>query len=201
VRVKVIENDRERAVAIAEKLARTVVLHGSSLDEDVLREADISGAETVVAVTNDDQVNLLTSALSKQLGAASTMCLINAPNYAGMTRSLGIDAQVNPRAITVSRVLQHVRRGRIRGVYSIYNGAGEVLEVEALETAQILSKPLRDLHVSEGVRFGAVLREGRIIIPKGDTELQAKDRIVVFARGDYVRDLEQMFRVSPDYFV
>lgn len=200
VRIKVIEQSRKRAVEIAERLGRTVVLHGSALNEDVLREADITQAETLVAVTNDDQVNLLTSALAKQLGCRSNLCLINSPNYAGMVRSLGIDAQINPRAITVSRILQHVRRGRVRGVHSILNGGGEFIELEALETAPILSKPLRDLKLTEGVRFGAILRDGEVITPNGDTEIEVRDRAVVFARADFVRELEQAFRVSPDFF-
>ena len=108
----------------------------------MLREAEIGSADTLVAVTNDEQANLLTAALSKQLGCAASLALINSANYGGMIRSLGIDAQINPRSITVSRVLQHVRRGRIRGVHSIHNGAGEIIEAEVLETAAILEKPL-----------------------------------------------------------
>lgn len=200
VRIKIIESSRKRAVAIAEQLGRTIVLHGSALNEEVLREADITQAETLVAVTNDDQVNLLTSALAKQLGGGSNLCLVNSRNYAGLVRSLGIDAEINPRAITVSRILQHVRRGRVRGVHSILNGAGEVIELEALETASILSRPLREIKMTEGVRFGAILRDGNVIIPGGSTELEVRDRAVVFARADFVRELEQAFRVSPDFF-
>ncbi len=199
-RVKVIEVDRERAVRIAEQLDRVVVLHGSALNEDMLREADIGSADTIVAVTNDEQANLLTSALSKQLGCKSSLALINSANYSGMIRSLGIDAQINPRSVTVSRVLQHVRRGRIRGVHSIQNGAGEIIEAEVLETAQILERPLREIKLTEGVRFGAILRNGRVLKPTGATELEVKDRVVLFAMGDYIREVEQMFRVSPDYF-
>jgi trk system potassium uptake protein TrkA len=199
-RIKIIELSRSRAHELAQRLERTVVLHGSGLSEELLREAEIAAAELLVAVTNDDQANLLTSALAKQLGCRSSLCLINSSNYAGMIRSLGIDAQVNPRSITVSRVLQHVRRGRIRGLQSIHNGAGEVIEAEVLDTSGVIGKPLKDLGLSEGVRFGAILREGKIIIPDGNTELEAKDRAVLFARADFVREVETMFRVSPDYF-
>ena len=200
VRVKVIEMSRARAVQIAETLSRTVVLHGSSLSEDVLKEADISTSDMLVALTNDDQVNLLTSALAKQLGCQSSLCLINSANYGGMIRPLGIDAQINPRAITVSRVLQHVRRGRIRGVHSIHNGAGEIIEAEVLETAAILSKPLNEIKLGDGIRFGAIIRDDETLVPSGNLELEVKDRVVLFARSDYVREVEQMFRVSPDYF-
>lgn len=200
IRVKIVEVSRARAVHIAETLERTVVLHGSALSEDILREAEIGAADTLVAVTNDDQVNLLTSALAKQMGCRSNLCLVNSANYAGMVRSLGIDAQVNPRAITVSRVLQHVRRGRIRGVHSVHNGAGELIEAEVLETAPVLGRPLRDYKNSEGIRFGAILRDGKVLMATGATELDVKDRVVLFARNDHVREVEQMFRVSPDYF-
>ncbi len=200
IRVKVIEASRARAMQIAESLERTVVLHGSALSEDMLREAETNTSDILIAVTNDDQVNLLTAALAKQLGCRSNLALINSANYAGMVRSLGIDAQVNPKAITVSRVLQHVRRGRIRGVHSVHNGAGELIEAEVLETAPILGRPLRDYKQSEGIRFGSILRNGKVLVPTGATELEIKDRVVLFARADHVREVEQMFRVSPDYF-
>jgi len=200
VRAKVIEVSRARAMEIAEKLKRTVVLHGSALSEEVLREAEAGVADTIVAVTNDEQVNLLTSALAKQIGCKSSLCLINSANYSGMVRSLGIDAQVNPRSITTSRVLQHVRRGRIRGVHSILNGAGEIVETEVLETAHVLGKPLKDLARTEGLRFGSILRGKKVLMPSGGLELEVKDRVVLFARADAVREVEQLFRVSPDYF-
>ncbi len=200
IRVKVIESSRDRAAQIAERLSRTVVLHGSSLSEDVLREADISSADTLVALTNDEQVNLLTSALAKQLGCKSSLCLINSPNYSGLFRPLKIDAQINPRTTTVSRVLQHVRRGRIRAVHSIHHGDAEVIEADVLETAPVLTKPLKDINMAEGIRFGSILREGKTLVPTGDTELEVNDRVILFARADYVREVEQMFRVSPDYF-
>lgn len=200
VRAKVIEISRARAMEIAEKLQRTVVLHGSALSEDVLREAEVGFADTIVAVTNDEQANLLTSALAKQIGCRASLCLINSPNYAGMIRSLGIDAQINPRSITTSRVLQHVRRGRIRGVHSILNGAGEVIEAEVIETAPIIGHALKDLVKTDGLRFGAIMRGGKVLMPHGALELEAKDRVVLFARADAVREVEQLFRVSPDYF-
>jgi trk system potassium uptake protein TrkA len=200
VRVKLIEMSKSRAVEIAERLPRTVVLHGSSLSEDVLREAEVGMADTVLAVTNDEQANLLTCALSKELGCRSSLCLINSPNYAGMIRSLGIDAQINPRTITTSRVLQHVRRGRIRGVHSILNGAGEILEAEVLETAPVLGHPLKELLKSDGLRFGAVLRGGKVLMPSGGFELEVKDRVVLFALAEAIREVETLFRVAPDFF-
>lgn len=200
VRAKIIEARRDRAITIAEALERTVVLNGSALSEELLREADIEAAETLVALTNDDQANLLTSVLAKQLGCRRSLCLLNSAGYTRMIHSFGIDAYVNPRAVTVSRVLQFVRRGRIRGVHAVHNGAGELIEAEALETTPVIGRKIRELNVSEGVRFGAVVRQGKVLPITADTELKPKDRVVLFAKAEYVREVEQLFRVSPNYF-
>lgn len=200
VRAKIVEADRARAVTIAEELNRTVVLHGSSLDEEILREADVGSADTMVTLTNDDQVNILSSVLAKRLGCRRNLCLINNPGYMTITRSLGVDAYINPRAVTVSKILQHVRRGRIRGVRSVHNGAGEIIEAEALTTSTLVGTLLKDLSLPDGVRIGALLRKGKVIIPNGSTVIDAHDRVVIFATADHVRKVEQMFRVSLEYF-
>ena len=200
IRAKLIEANRNRAETIADELSRTVVLHGSALSEELLREAEVQQADTMVALTNDDQVNILTSALAKHLGCKRSLCLINSAGYASMVRSLGIDAQVNPRIITLSRILQFVRRGRIRSVHSIQNGAGELIEAEAIETAPIIGKSIKQLDMAEGVRFGAIVRNGQVFAPTGATELEPKDRAILFVRSDHVRQVEQLFRVSPEYF-
>lgn len=200
VRAKVIEANRARAEEISEELERTVVLHGSALSEELLREAEVQTADTMVAVTNDDQVNILTSLLAKQLGCRRSLCLVNSTAYTSMVRSIGIDAQINPRTITVSRILQFVRRGRIRSVHSIQNGAGELIEAEAIETAPVVGKTLKQIDMSDGVRFGAIVRDGKVIAPTGATEIEPKDRIILFVRADHVRQVEQLFRVSPEYF-
>jgi trk system potassium uptake protein TrkA len=200
VRVKMIEASRARAIEIADHLERTVVLHGNALSEAILREAEITSADTIVALTNDDQVNILACALAKQLGAARSLCLVNSSGYASVIRSFDIDSEINPRVVTVSRILQHVRRGRILSVHSVANGDGELMEAEALETAPIIGKALKDLPQLEGVRVGAIVRGGKVIIPDGDTQIQVKDHVVLFATADSVRDVEQLFRVSIEFF-
>jgi trk system potassium uptake protein TrkA len=195
-----IEASRARAIEIADHLERTVVLHGNALSEEILREAEITSADTIVALTNDDQVNILACALAKQLGAARSLCLVNSSGYASVIRSFVIDSEINPRVVTVSRILQHVRRGRILSVHSVANGDGELMEAEALETAPIIGKALKDLPQLEGVRVGAIVRGGKVIIPDGDTQIQVKDHVVLFATADSVRDVEQLFRVSIEFF-
>ena len=199
-KVKIIESTRERAVAIADELRRTVVLHGSALDQKLLLEADIQHSDLMVALTNDDQVNILSSVMAKRLGCKSNLVLINNPTYHDFTKTLGIDAHVNPRSVTISRVLQHVRRGRIRAVHSIQRGAAEVIEAEALETSPLVGPPLRELDLPDGVRIGAIYRDGEFIKPGGAARIKPKDRVVIFALESAVKQVEQMFRVSLEFF-
>ncbi|MCK0197801.1 Trk system potassium transporter TrkA [Ancylobacter sp. 6x-1] len=199
-RVKIIEDNAARAELIAQELDRIVVLQGSALDRVVLEEASVGEADTMIAVTNDDRVNILSCLLSKELGARRMLSLLNDPNYPAFARGLGIDAYVNPRQITVSKVLQHVRKGRIRGVHSLLNGAGEVIEAEALETSPLVGRPLKQIDLFDGMRIGAVIRAGRVLLPRGETVIQPRDRIVLFALAEKVKRVEQLFRVSLEFF-
>ncbi|MBO9629755.1 MAG: Trk system potassium transporter TrkA [Shinella sp.] len=199
-RLKIIESDRERAVAVADKLRNAVVLHGSALDQKMLLQADIQDADLIVALTNNDQINILGSVMAKRLGCKQNLVLINDPSYQDFTKTLGIDASINPRAVTISGILQHVRKGRIRSVYAVQKGSAEVIEAEALETSPLVGKPLRDIELPPGIRIGAVYRDKTVIRPDGNTKIKAKDRVVLFAAAGAVRHVEQLFRVSIQYF-
>lgn len=199
-RIKIIESDRERAVLIADELRNSVVLHGSALDQKLLQQADIQDADLVVTLTNNDQINILGGVMAKALGCKHNLVLLNDPSYQDLIRSMEIDAHINPRAVTISSILQHVRKGRIRRVYAVQRGAAEVIEAEALETSPLVGRPFRDLHLPEGIRIGAILRDGKVVRPDGDVRIKAKDRVVLFATVEAVRHVQQLFRVSIQYF-
>lgn len=199
-KVKIVEGNRDRAVSIADQLRRTVVLHGSALDQKLLIEADIQDSDLMVTLTNSDQVNILSSVMAKKLGCKSNLVLINDPSYQDFTKSLGIDAHVNPRSVTISRILQHVRRGRIRAVHSVQRGTAEIIEAEALETSPLVGPALRELNLPDSVRVGAIYRDGEVIKPEGETRIKPKDRVVVIAMAEAVKQVEQMFRVSLEFF-
>ncbi|MDH6234682.1 trk system potassium uptake protein TrkA [Mesorhizobium soli] len=199
-KIKIVESVRERAVTIADQLRRTVVLNGSALDQKLLMEADIQDADLMVTLTNNDQVNILSSVMAKRLGCKANLVLINNPAYQDLTESLDIDAYVNPSSVTISRVLQHVRRGRIRAVHSVQRGAAEIIEAEALETSPLVGSNLSDLDLPDGMRIGAIYRDGQVIKPNGQSRIKPKDRVVIFALAHAVRHVEQMFRVSLEFF-
>lgn len=198
--LKLIEVDRDRAVEAAQTLNRTVVLNGSTLEEEILNEADIRDADMMIALTNDDQVNILSSVLAKRLGCRHNLCLINNRSYMTIVDGLGIEGHLNPRAITISRILEHVRRGRITGVYSIEDGAAEIIEAEALQTSPLVGKTLQELDLPDGVRVGAIIRDKDMIMPEGQSDIRKGDKIIIFALGENVHEVEQLFRVSLDYF-
>ena len=200
VRLKLIELNRNRAETVADNLKSSVVINGDALDSEILREANVQATETVIAVTDDDEVNILASLLAKRNGCQRVVTLINNASYVPLITSLGIDAAVNPRATTVSSILQHVRRGRIRGVHSLRDGIAEVIEAEALETSPVVGVPLRDVRMPAGIIVGAVVRGEQVIIPRGDTIIEVGDRVIVMALADMVRKVEKMFAVQLNFF-
>ena len=138
VRVKIVEKNKERAEYLAKELNDTIVINGNGLDEEVLAEANLDEAETVLALTNDDEDNLMVSVLVEKFAKEKrTMALINKPNYTLLQSSLKINDLIDPRMSTVSSILKHVHKGTIETAYSILNGEYEVIEAEIIETSEL----------------------------------------------------------------
>lgn len=200
ISAKIVEVDRERAEYVAKTLDRTVVLNGDALDPEILEEGGVGAVESAVAVTDDDETNILSALLAKRYGAQRSISLLNKTTYNTLMNTLGIDVAVNPRAITVSNILQHVRRGRIHSVHSLHEGFGELIEADALETSSLVGKPIREVKLPAGVVLGAVVRDSEVIIPRGHTVVQGGDRVILFAASDVVKKVEKMFSVRLEYF-
>lgn len=200
VRAKLIEFDKERAEMIAGELEKTIVINGSVIDQEILDEANVGQTETIVAVTNDDETNILASLLAKRFGSQRAITLVNNAGYEDLVGSIGIDVTVSPRNITVSKILQHVRRGRIHSVHTLREDFGELIEAEALQTSELVGKPLRETKLPHGVLIGAIYRDEKTIYPSGATIIEAGDRVVLFAEADVIRKVEQMFSVQLEFF-
>ncbi|MEE8276624.1 MAG: Trk system potassium transporter TrkA [Alphaproteobacteria bacterium] len=200
VKARVIERDKLRAEHVAQSCSRTIVLHGDALDPEILEEANVANAETVVAVTNDDEVNILSSLLSKRSGARRAVTLINKLSYGPLMRPLGIDVAVNPRAITVSTILQHIRRGRIHSVHSLADDFGEIIEAEALDTSSLVGVPLKEAKLPSGIIVGAIVRDQTVHMARPDSTIQVGDRVVIFATKDAVKKVEKLFAVRLEFF-
>jgi trk system potassium uptake protein TrkA len=197
VRVKIIEKDKTRAEYIAKELNNSIIINGNGLDEDVLAEANLDEVETVIALTNDDEDNLMVSVLVEKFSKDKrTMALINKPNYSLLQSSLKIDDLIDPRMNTVSSILKHVHKGSIENAYSILNGEYEVIEAEIIETSELINKELKNANLPEEIRIGAILRENEIIIPRSNFVFQKKDVVVFLAKINQLTLVESMFRIS-----
>ncbi len=203
IRVKIIEKDNNRAQYLASELNDTIVINGNGLDEEVLVEANLEEAETVLALTNDDEDNLMVSVLvekfakdEKNINDKRTMALINKPNYSLLQNSLKIDDLIDPRMNTVSSILKHIHKGTIETAYTIMNGEYEVIEAEIIETSELINKELRNSNLPEEIRIGAILREKKVIIPRSNFIFEKDDIVVFLAKKDSISVVENIFRIS-----
>ena len=196
-RIKIIEKDKSRAEFIANELNNSIVINGNGLDEDVLSEANLEEIETVLALTNDDEDNLMVSVLVEKFSKEKrTMALINKPNYSLLQSSLKIDDLIEPRMNTVSSILKHVHKGTIETAYTILNGEYEVIEAEIIETSELINKELNNSNLPDGIRIGAILRDEDIIIPRSNFIFKKEDIVVFLAKRDQLPVVENMFRIS-----
>ncbi len=203
VRVKIVEKDKLRSEYLANELNNTIVINGNGLDEEVLSEANLDEAETVLALTNDDEDNLMVSVLvekfakdQKDIEDKRTMALINKPNYSLLQSSLKIDDLIDPRMNTVSSILKHIHKGTIENAYTISNGEYEVIEAEIIESSELINKELKNSNLPDEIRIGAVLRNKKVIIPKSDFVFKKDDQIVLIVKKDAIGVVENLFRLS-----
>ncbi|TAE82751.1 MAG: Trk system potassium transporter TrkA [Alphaproteobacteria bacterium] len=200
VRATLIELNRDRAEYIAHKLKRTDVIHGSGFDKEILSECDIEVADTLVAVTNDDKVNILASLLAKKLGCRRAITLVNNSDYIPMVQDLDIDVVVNPRETTVSSILRHIRRGKINGVYSVMGGVAEIIEAELQQHSQLAGKVMGSLNLPKTMHLGAILRNNRLILPTEQDILHVHDDVIIVSMADSIKHLERYFSPADHYF-
>lgn len=200
VQIKMIDRNPQRCEYLSEKLDNVIVLNGSSLDRDLLEEASIDTTETLVAVTNDDESNILCSLLAKQYGCERVITLVNNDAYSPLVGPLGVDAMVSPRSIIVATIMQHVRRGRIKGLYNLRDGFAEVIEAEVSETSSIVNKSVEDLTLPHEVVVGGIVRNGEFMRPDPAFVIRAGDDVIILASRAQAQQVEKMFSVQVDLF-
>ena len=198
---KLIELNKERAENISAELNDTLVLNGSSLDLEILQEAKISDTETIISVTNQDEVNILTSLLAKKQGCKKAISLANDTTYRSILEPLGIDDVLSPQAITVSRILSYIRKGNIKQVYSLREGEGEVIEADAVEASSLVNKKISDLKLPTGIKIGAVLKnDSEVHISNPNLEINDGDRIILFSLSKMIKKVENLLSVRFRFY-
>ena len=197
LRIKIIEKNKARAEQIASELSSSIVICGDALDEKILKEANIEEVETVFALTNDDENNMMACVLAEKTGLKKrTIAIVNKTNYNLLQDSLNIDDLVDPRMTTVSRIMEHVHRGTIGTVYSLLDGEYEFIEAKILEKSQLLNKKIRDSNLPEDIRIGAIVRKDQVIIPRSNFVFEKDDLVVFLAKREQLKEVESIFSVS-----
>jgi len=199
ISTELIEANKSRAEFLASNLNRVTITHGDGLDNQILEEVNISEAGYCIAVTEDDEVNILSSLLAKRAGANQCMTLINNSTYSSLLTSIGVDITIDPKIITISKILEKVRSGRIRSDYSIGEGFGEVIEAEVISNSLLCNKNIKDISLPKGIRVGSIFRNDRIIIPNSETIFNESDDVVFFAETNCIKKLEQILSIDKTY--
>jgi trk system potassium uptake protein TrkA len=195
-RIKIIEKDKARAEEIATELTSSIVINGDALDEEILKEANLEESETVLALTNDDENNIMACVLAEKTGQTKrTIAIVNKSNYSLLQSSLNIDDLVDPRLTTVSRIMEHVHKGTIGSVYSLLDGEYEFIEAKVLEQSELLNKKIKDSNLPENVRVGAVVRGKQVLIPRSDFIFEKDDLVILLANREQLKEIENIFSI------
>lgn len=201
--VKIIENNTKRASKLAERLEKTIVLEGDASDEDLLIEESIENTDVYIAVTNDDEANILSSMLAKRLGARRVMSLINRMSYAELVER-NIDLAISPQQITIGALLTHIRRGDIVAVHSLRRGAAEAIEVVAhgdKKTSRVVGRHISEVKLPPSAIICALVREDQVLMPDDNPLIEAGDHIIMLLTDKrYIPAVEKLFQVGVHFF-
>jgi trk system potassium uptake protein TrkA len=200
ISTKIIEKRQDRCEILASRLNKTVCLHGDGTSQELLREENIQDTDYFVAVTNDEEANILGALLAKRLGAKKVMSLISRVDYVHLISTVGIDGVINPRHAAISKILHHIRKGKIVSAAPLYDDRAEIFEVVALETSEIANKPLKEIKFPRGTIVGAIMRGDEVIIPVGDSVILPGDHVVIFTLRSAIPQVEKILTVKLDYF-
>jgi trk system potassium uptake protein TrkA len=200
VYTKIVEKDARHCTELAEKLNKAIVLHGDGSDQELLREENIQDMDVVVTLTNDEETNIIASLLTKRMGAQNTITRINKFSYFPLMSMIGLEQVVSPRHSAINTILQHIRRGKVLSAISIKNEQAEVMEAVALETSDIVGKPLKRISLPKGVLVTSIIRENEVIVPTGESIIEPEDRIIIFASRKAIPKIEKILAVKLEYF-
>ncbi|GAB6094250.1 Trk system potassium transporter TrkA [Desulfatiferula olefinivorans] len=200
VHTKIIERDQAKCRYLADKMNKTVVLHGDGSDQSLLLEENIQDIDVVVTLTNDEETNILVSLLAKRLGAGNTITKIGKFGYFPLMGTIGLEQVVSPRLSAIDSILQHIRKGKVLSAISLHGEQAEVIEALALPTSEIVGKPLMKVSFPKGSLLIGIVRQDAVIIPSGKTVIEPDDRVIIFALREVVPKIEKLLTVKLEFF-
>lgn len=196
IAVTMIEPEKDIAVNAAASLRNAVVLHGDATEIDVLKDAAVEITDIFIALSENEQTNLLAALLAKKHGAKKTIVLTNEPELVHIINQVDVDVVVNPRLVTASAILQHVRRGQILSIAKLGDSEAEAIELIAEEGSEIVKKPLNKIRFPKKSILGAIVRNNTMLLPKGIDSINPGESVVVFTLPDDIERVQALFSVK-----
>jgi len=202
--IKIIEHNPGRTEFLSEHLNRTVVLLGSATDKTLLEEENIESTDVFCALTNDDEVNIMSSLLAKRLGARKVITLINKAAYVDLVQGGMVDVALSPQQATIGSLLTHVRRGDVVNVHSLRRGAAEAIEAIAhgdSRSSKVVGRKIREIKLPPGTTIGAIVRGEEVIMASSDVLVESDDHVILFVMNKkHIADVERLFQVGLGFF-
>jgi len=192
-KVKIVEPDRVRAEQLARELPDVLVIHGDATDVDLLVQEGLGEMDACVAVTNDEESNLVTCLMAKHIGVSKTVALLSKGAYIPISQSIGLDAAVSKKMAVSREILRYMRGRHVLSVATIHGLDAEIIEIEAKPRSAVTRQPLNNLSLPKGVLIGAVIHKGDIDVATGDTHIQPGDRVIIFTMPRVIDDVERLF--------
>ena len=203
-RVKIIESHHDRCIALSETLAKTIVLHGNAANKEMLLEENIEETDVFIAVTNDDEANIMASMLAKRIGARKVMALISNPDYVDLIQGGEIDIAISPQQTTIGSLLTHIRKGDVVNVHALRRGAAEAIEAVAhgdQRSSKVVGKRLDEIALPSGTTIGAIVRKQEVLIAHDHIRIEPDDHVILFLVDKRkVREVEKLFQVGLSFF-
>jgi trk system potassium uptake protein TrkA len=192
--IKIVESDEEKSIEVAEKLSRTLVIHGDGTDIDLLATEGIVDMDAFIAVTGDDETNIIATLVAKHLRIPRTIALVNKVEYLPLTPTIGMDAVVSKQLLTANAVEHFIQHQQVATLASLPGIDARFIEFIAKDTHKITKKPLKNIRFPKDAIVGAVMHDDQLVIPRGDTKIEPGDKVVVFAQPQAMDDVEKLFQ-------
>ena len=200
MKVRIVEQDEERCLALSDKLPQATIIHGDGTDHTVMEAENLLDTDAFVTLTNRDEENLLMAMTAQRSGVKKVIAKMNRPNYIDMMREFGINSVISPKEITANQISAYVRSlarsqgSAVENLHKPLGGKIEAVEFTATSATHFLDTPLRDLQLKEGLLVAAIARDNKTIIPDGNTSIHAGDRVVVMAKSLFLQDLNDILK-------
>jgi trk system potassium uptake protein TrkA len=193
--VILVEENEERCKEISEKLPDVLVINGNPTDKDLLKEEGVTETDAFLAVTEKEEVNILTALLARQYGAIRSISLVDRPGLKSILEEVGIDLVISPREVTLSTILKYFHKDDFKALGTLNQGEVQVIEIRVRDKAKAANQRIDSImrFRKREMVIGAIVREGKIIMPRGDTFIHPKDRLMIFTKSKLVKWVKDHF--------